>query len=456
MTNLAASNRSAKLARFISSATSRPLPDAVIEKTKHHILDTFAAILSGSEMEPGIQAIRYARSQGGRKQAGVLGSAVRTNAVQAALANGMSAHADETDDSHPFSLTHPGCSAVPAALAMAESQRASGLEFLKAVAVGYDACARTGLALGGENFLNSGKDSHSFAGTLGAVAAAAALTGMDEDRCAVAISYATQQAGGLRTLFRDREHTEKAFVFAGMPAGTGTQAAAMVHSGMTGVADPLDTDISFFTSHGAVGDVDKAFNNLGRPFEIMRTNIKRWSVGSPAQAVLDALELLIAKYKLKPDDVKSVRIHLSPRAARVVDGREMPDVNVQYLAAVMLIDGTVSFTASHDHARMADPDINTLRRRMTLVPDDRLGRRSELRQSIVEITLGSGRVVRQRVNAVRGTTANPMTLAEVEAKAFELIAPVIGTGSAKKVISGVRRIERARSLEALVALMQGK
>ncbi|MBT4674605.1 MAG: MmgE/PrpD family protein, partial [Rhodospirillaceae bacterium] len=60
------------------------------------------------------------------------------------------------------------------------------------------------------------------------------------------------------------------------------------------------------------------------------------------------------------------------------------------------------------------------------------------------------------VNAVRGTTANPMTLAEVEAKAFELIAPVIGTGSAKKVISGVRRIERARSLEALVALMQDK
>ena len=101
MTNLAASNRSAKLARFISSATSRPLPDAVIEKTKHHILDTFAAILSGSEMEPGIQAIRYARSQGGRKQAGVLGSAVRTNAVQAALANGMSAHADETDGFAP-------------------------------------------------------------------------------------------------------------------------------------------------------------------------------------------------------------------------------------------------------------------------------------------------------------------------------------------------------------------
>ncbi len=93
---------------------------------------------------------------------------------------------------------------------------------------------------------------------------------------------------------------------------------------------------------------------------------------------------------------------------------------------------------------------------MKLVPDDRLGRRSELRQAIVEITLGSVRVVRRRVNAVRGTTANPMTLTEVEAKALELMAPVIGAGSARKVIRGVGRIERARSVEALVALMQGK
>ncbi|MFP6732992.1 MAG: MmgE/PrpD family protein [Rhodospirillales bacterium] len=222
MKTSSASNRSQKLARFIASATSRPLPDAVIEKTKHHVLDTFAAILSGSKMEPGVQAIKYARRQGGRKESGVLGSSMRTNAVAAALANGMSAHADETDDSHPFSLTHPGCSVVPAALAMAERQGASGLSFLKAVAVGYDGCARTGLALGGEKFLNSGKDTHSFAGTIGAVAAAAALTGMDAGRTAVAISYATQQAGGLRTLFRDRDHTEKAFVFVGMPATSGT------------------------------------------------------------------------------------------------------------------------------------------------------------------------------------------------------------------------------------------
>ena len=71
-----------------------------------------------------------------------------------------------------------------------------------------------------------------------------------------------------------------------------------------------------------------------------------------------------------------------------------------------------------------------------------------------DVVDGAG--VRVRTNAVRGTTANPMTLAEVEAKALELMTPVIGTGAAKKVIRGVRRIERARSLYALVAVMQGK
>lgn len=456
MAALKSTNRSAKLARFVASASSRPLPDAVIEKAKHHVLDSFAAILSGSRMEPGVQAIKYARRQGGRAEAGVLGSRVRTSAVGAALANGISAHADETDDSHPLSLSHPGCAVVPAALAMAEREKASGLEFLKAVTVGYDACARTGIALGAENFSLSGKSSHAFAGTIGAVAAAGALSGLEAEQMAVAISYATQQAAGLRTLFRDREHTEKAFVFAGMPAQNGTAAAAMVQSGMTGVADPLDTDTNFFSGHGAVGDIDRAFRNLGRPFEIMRTNIKRWSVGSPAQAVLDSLEILIGRHRLRAADVKQLAIHLAPRAARVVDGREMPDINVQYLAAVMLLDGTVSFAASHDHRRMGDADIQRLRRRMKLVPDRRLGKRPPLREAIVEITLKSGRRVQRRVNAVRGTTTNPMTRAEVEAKALQLIAPVIGSGPAKKVIRGVRRLERARSVDALVALMQGK
>src|SRR6187549_3075175 len=109
-----------ELADYIATALDKPLPEAVAEKTKHHILDTLAAAISGSKLPPGRKAIAYAKKLGEVPEATVVGSKVRVSAVHAALANGMLAHADETDDSHAPALMHPGCAIVPAALAMAE------------------------------------------------------------------------------------------------------------------------------------------------------------------------------------------------------------------------------------------------------------------------------------------------------------------------------------------------
>ena len=125
-----------RLSAYIAAALRRPLPPAVVEKTKHHVLDTLAAMVSGSRLAPGKKAIAYVKTLGGIKEACVVGSNIVTTAVNAALANGMLAHADETDDSHAPSLTHPGCGIVPAALAMAERERQNGVAFLRAVALG--------------------------------------------------------------------------------------------------------------------------------------------------------------------------------------------------------------------------------------------------------------------------------------------------------------------------------
>ncbi len=125
-----------ELSEYIAGALTQALPDAVVEKARHHILDTLAAMVSGTELKPGRLAIGYVQAQGGPSEASVVGTRLRTSAVNAALANGMLAHADETDDSHALSRTHPGCAVVPAALAIAERQRASG------VAVPTCRCAR--------------------------------------------------------------------------------------------------------------------------------------------------------------------------------------------------------------------------------------------------------------------------------------------------------------------------
>jgi 2-methylcitrate dehydratase PrpD len=109
-----------KLSTYMSEAAERVLPDEVVEKAKHHILDTLAAMISGSEIRPGRAAIEFVRAYGGKEVATVVSSNMVCGPIEAALANGVLAHADETDDSHGPSRSHPGVSVVPAALASGE------------------------------------------------------------------------------------------------------------------------------------------------------------------------------------------------------------------------------------------------------------------------------------------------------------------------------------------------
>ena len=141
-----------QLSAYIAGALKKPLPKAVAEKTKHHVLDTLAAMVSGSRLLPGKKAISYIKTLGGSKESTVIGSRFVTTAINAALANGMLGHADETDDSHAPSLCHPGCAIVPAALAMAEREQRNGTALLRAVALGYDVGCRVNLSLNAYEF----------------------------------------------------------------------------------------------------------------------------------------------------------------------------------------------------------------------------------------------------------------------------------------------------------------
>ena len=137
-----------QLAAYMAQARDLRLAPQVAQEAKHRILDTLAAMVSGSHLPAGEMAIHFARAQGGVAEATVLATDIRTSAVNAALANGMFAHADETDDFEPVTKAHPGSHVVPAALAMAEREGGSGAELLAAVTLGYDVCCRFLLALG--------------------------------------------------------------------------------------------------------------------------------------------------------------------------------------------------------------------------------------------------------------------------------------------------------------------
>ena len=126
-----------KLSSYMAGARNRALPDNVERETKHHILDTIAAMVSGSDLPPGRMAIQFARSYGGEKIATVVASQILCGPIEAAFANGELAHSDETDDDFTTGGAHPGCAVVPAALATGEQFGISGAHFLRATALGY-------------------------------------------------------------------------------------------------------------------------------------------------------------------------------------------------------------------------------------------------------------------------------------------------------------------------------
>ena len=442
-----------KLSAYIAGAPRKALPARIMERAKHHLLDTLAAMVSGAPLLPGRRAIEYVTALGGVPEACIIGTRVVTSAANAALANGMLAHADETDDAYYLALVHPGCSVVPAALALAERNRRGGTELLRAIVLGYDVCARISKALGVERFRSAGHSTHSFGGTFGAAAAAGALAGINAEQARYLLSYAAQQASGLSCWARDVEHVEKAFDFGGMPARNGVTAATMVASRFTGVEDVFAGDRGFFHAFERYARPALLTRGLGREFDIMQTAIKRWPVGYPIQAPLDALSNLMGKHKVTAQNVARVVITLDEQGARTVSGRLMADINIQHLTALMLLDGDIDFASSHDAKRVRDPAVLRLRERIEIRGSAALGK-TKTTQAIVEITTREGARLRHHTKAVRGSATYPMSRADVAAKARGLLAPVLGARRAKRLIETVCTIERVKDARQLRPLLR--
>jgi 2-methylcitrate dehydratase PrpD len=385
----------------------------------------------------------------------VVGSNILTGPMDAALVNGVLAHSDETDDSHGASQSHPGASIVPAALALGEEIGISGQHYLRAVTLGYDVGPRLTMALGGPSFRDETRRStHALAGTFGSAAAAGCVAGLTQEQMRWLLDYASQQAGGYAIWGRDTDHIEKGFVFGGMPARNGVTAALLVRSGWNGVDDVFSGEDNFFRVNAPKGNPALLVEDLGERYEIINTDIKKWTVGTPIQAPLDAIENIRKKRPFEAGEVKDVIVRLAPSVGSVVDNRDIPDICLQHMVAVMLIDKTASFHAAHDKPRMQDAVVLRERKKVRYVPDAALAKLLPARVAVVEVTLNDGTQLSDRVEAVRGTVRNPMSRGEVVDKARDLIAPVIGPASAQKLIDTVLALETIKEIRALRPLLQ--
>jgi len=432
-----------RLSSYMSEARSLALPADVVEKAKQHILDTFAAMISGADLPPGRAAIQFARAYGGEKLATVAASNILCGPIEAAMVNGVMAHADETDDSWP-SGWHPGCNVVPAALAVGEQVGITGSHFVRAVTLGYDVGARVLIALRPGVF-DTHKSTHSIGGIFGSAAAAGCAAGLNPQQMRWLIDYTAQQSSGIAAWNRDTDHIEKGFAFGGMPARGGVTSALLVRSGWTGVEDILSGEDNFLLANEPHGDASLLVEKLGERFEIVVTSIKKWTVGSPIQAPLDAMEIILKGRRIEPDQVREIVVRMDPRTS-VVNNRDMPDICIQHMLAVMLIDGTATFRSAHDKPRMQDPTVLRHRAKVRLDPATSL--------PLLTIVLADGTRLSQNVTAVLGTAGNPMTRAQVVSKSRDLMTPVLGASTATRLIDRLLDFENIKNVRELRPLLQ--
>lgn len=449
----------AAVAEHIAGGRRRPLPESAAAAGKRAVLDALVAMVSGSTLEAGRLAQRYVASYGSTGEATVVGGGARVRPELAALANGMSAHADETDDVHDLARMHPGASIVPAALALAETEGRSGEDWLRAVVLGYDVgCS---ISIGAYRDLptmqRSYRSPHSLGQPFGAAAAAACLTDFDAEQIGHVLSYTADQASGFTSFYRDERHLEKAFSSAGMQAHSGVRAVEMVRLGFSAVDDILDGTPSVFDVFGVNGNVQAMLEALHGQHFVELTDLKCYPVGMPIQAAAEAMEAILAEHPFDPARVEAVVCRLPPHGARIVNCRSMPDINIQYVLSVIMLDGELTFAAAHDYAHRDSPQMAALMGKVELIPDTSLDGEIDgavsSRRAIIEVTLADGSRFEHRVTAARGSRLRPLDWEQVCFKAGRILGGIWDRARIDELCDVVEHLEDVDDVQALRPLL---
>jgi len=398
-------NLSLTLARYAAGTSADVIPPHVLERARQIVMDELACAAFGQSRTAGQLAARYASATGGSGPCRILGTAVRTSAPYAALANGTAGHADEVDGAHVVG-GHPGATIVHAATAIAEQQHKTGAELLNAVILGYDVGNRLIAACGGVFGVKSRLHLHAdFLHSVGAAVAASRLLGLAPEAHCHAMALATFQANGLCALFQERRHISKSFCN-GQYASAGVSAALMAAAGLEGCEDVLGGSDGLLAAWGLEGGDRVLTDALGREFAVMGANFKFINAGYPIHAAVEAAMGLVTGHSIEAAEIDSVEVGMPANAMRVVDNRKMHNICLQDMLGAALVQGGLSLRRSPFPAILVDPAFEAMRSRIALGSDSDLDREQPNgRGARVRITTRDGAIVERRVDWPKGHSA---------------------------------------------------
>ena len=420
-----------RLAAWAVDSRSRPLEAEVLHHAKRAVIDWHAAFYPGSVVAPATLLEKAFP--------GELGHA-RTRA----LIMGTAAHTEEVDDIFRDGIYHPGAPTISAALAVAQPLNLSGMDFLRAVVVGYEISTRIGAAMGRAHY----KYWHN-TGTIGCFGAAASVSEalqLNEQQFAHALATVTTFAAGLQQAFRMDSMSKP--LHAGRAAEAGVTAALAAREGVTGSLDVIE---GFGKAMGDDPDWGAAFSTLGRDWHITRMTFKNHACCGHTFAAIDGALALKERMKIAAEEIERIRVG-TYRAGVEVAHYEAPRTpaegrfSLKYVVATALTHGSVRL-AAFESSRLENTQTKALMGKISVAIDPELDATfPRQRAARVVIEARGGRREEFLQPTRKGDPDMPLTDREVDEKYMELVTPVLGTAKAKDLLQRLWKLEALPSL----------
>jgi 2-methylcitrate dehydratase PrpD len=412
------------LASWASGLRLVDAPEAVVDRMKVLVLDFLRVVAVGARMPWSRSARRLAVELGGQGTSTVLLYGDRLDAARTAFVNGAFAHACDLDDTHVGSMHHPGASVLPAVLAMAEREDASGRELLEAAICGYEASLRIGLAVQPFQF-RRGFMATPTCGALGAALAVGKLLHFGPEDLAGALGAAASYAGGLAQFYKSGSFIKR--INGGKASESGIISALLTREGIWGPKDILEGEAGFFRAFADESDPTKVTGGLGLEYRLMEVSTKIHAGAGRLQASSDAGLYLGAEYGLTPEQITDVEVGIP----KVIQGRltqtDPPDLqsaqlSVPFSLAMALalgrLRGSQAALRREDfETALASPEVRALSRRVRCVldPEIEAGTNTEEVPSRVTLKLTDGRTLTTRVEHPRGSPHRRIVWSELRA-----------------------------------------
>ena len=443
-----------RLAEFAEAYRGRPIAPQVLHHAKRAVIDWHAALFPGAVVAPA-SALERALAEELDHGDAHLAQGRRATIRAAALINGAAAHTLEVDDIFREGIYHPGAPTIAAALAVAQSRRASGEAFLRAVIVGYEISTRIAAAMGRAHYKywhNTGT-----IGCFGAASAAAELLGLDGKRFAHALATVATFSAGLQQAFRTDSMSKP--MHAGRAAEAGVTAALAAAEGVTGSLDIMEGEAGYGRAmgYGDAGDGpdwERALATLGEDFHITRMSFKNHACCGHVFAAIDGALALQREMRVSAPEIERVRIG-TYKAALEVARHESPRTaaearfSLKYTVASALVHGSVRL-AAFEPARLADPATRELMRRVEVAVDPELDAAFPAQRAArVAIEARDGRRGEHLQPTRKGDPDAPLSDAELDHKYLELASPVLGGERSRRLLARLWRLEGEAALPSI-------